>query len=131
MSTALTTIFGDEIKFYDQPRLVEIVFSGYPGAHGVTAMNLGTRGKPFVITGKLWGTGNTYDLARAALDVKIAAIEALQLAEAADYTYHGQTYKQLQFIQFTKVPDGGGKAYHISQNGDVFVNFVMTGHILE
>lgn len=129
-TTALTTLFGTEIKVFAQPRLVEIQFVGFPGAHGVAGMNLGTRGKPLVITGTLRYSGSGYDNSRTLLDAWIAAIEALLWAEAADYTYHGQTYEQVQFVRFELIPDGQGKAYHMTANS-VFVNFIIHGHILE
>ena len=130
MSTALTTTFGSEIKVFTQPRLVETQFTGFPGGHGVTGMNLGTRGRVLVITGTLRYAGNSYDNSRAGLDAWIADIEALLSTVAADYTYCGQTYEQVQFVNFQLIPDGQGKAYHMTASG-VFVNFVMHGHILE
>jgi len=129
-ATALTTLFGTEIKVFAQPRLVEIQFAGFPGAHGVTGMNLGTRGKPLTITGRLSYSGSGYDNSRELLDGLIANIEALLWADAADYTYHGQTYEQVQFTHLELVPDGGGKVYHMTSSS-VFVNFIMHGHILE
>jgi hypothetical protein len=130
MATALTSLFGSEIKVFAQPRLAEIQFVGYPGAHGVTGMNLGTRGKPLVITGTLRYAGSGYDDSREHLDALIAVIEALLSAEAADYTYHGQTYEQVQFVRFELVPGGQGKVYHMTADC-VLVNFIMHGHILE
>jgi hypothetical protein len=129
MATDLTTIFGYEIKVYRQPRLAEIQFVGFPGADGVTGMNLGTRGSPFTITGRLSATGNTYDLSRANLDDWISDIEALLWQPAADYSFRGQTWQNLQFVRFELVPDGDGKVYHF--DGEyVFVFFVMHGHLL-
>ena len=130
MSIALTTKFGYEIKVFTQPYLVEIQFVGFPGAHGVTGMNLGTRGKPLVITGKLRYAGSSYDNSRENLDAWIATIEALLWTDAADYTYHGQIYEQVQFTHFELVPDGEGKVYHMTASC-VFVNFIIHGHILE
>lgn len=130
MATALIDLFGTEIKVFAQPRLVETQFVGFPGAHGVVAMNLGTRGKPIIITGTLREAGNSYDTSRKNLDDWITDIEALLWAEAADYTYHGQTFEQIQFVKFDLLPDGEGKLYHMTQDG-VVANFIMRGHILE
>ena len=118
------------IKVFTQPRLAEIQFVGFPGAHGVAAMNLGTRGKPLLMTGRLYYSGNSYDTSRAGLDAMLAGIEALLWADAADYTYHGKTYENVQFTHFELVPDGEGKAYHMTSSS-VFVNFIMHGHLLE
>jgi hypothetical protein len=132
MPTVLTSIFGTEINVFNQPRLAEIAFVGFPGAHGVVGMNLGTRGMPFVITGKLRGTGANYDASRKDVDEWISQIETLLLPEtgAQDYTYHGTTYSQVQFTKFDLIPDGQGKLYHMTSS-EVIVNFIMRGHILE
>jgi len=130
MAIALTTLFGYEIKVSAQPRLAEIQFVGYPGAHGVTGMNLGTRGKALTITGRLSYAGSSYNDSRTHLDALLAIIEALLWTDAADYTYCGQTYEQLQFVRFELIPDGEGKVYHMTSL-KVFVNFIMHGHILE
>ncbi|MGD0077031.1 MAG: hypothetical protein ABSB91_00235 [Sedimentisphaerales bacterium] len=129
MATALTTAFGFEINVSDQPRIAEIQFVGFPGAHGVTSMHLGTRGRPFKITGKLATTGNGFDAALANLKTWIAELELLTYSPAADYTYHGQTFSNLQFIKLDIIADGSGRQYHFT-SANVFCNFVMHGHIL-
>jgi len=125
----LNNLFGFEIKAHRQPRIAEIQFVGYPGAHGVTSMHLGTRGSPFVISGRLSATGSDYNHSRANLDAWIAQLESLLWAEAADYTYRGQTFQNLQFIRLELIPDGQGKVYHFTST-DVLVDFIMHGHIL-
>lgn len=129
MSTDLNNVFGYDITAHRQPRITEHQIVGYPGAHGVTDMFLGSRGSPFVISGRLAASGANYDAARAALDAWLEDLEALQYQPAASYTYRGKTFQYLQFLRFELVPDSAGKVYHFS-NSYVFVFFVMHAHIL-
>jgi hypothetical protein len=125
----LNNIFGYEIKVYRQPRLAENQMTGFPGAHGVTAMNLGTRGSPITITGRLSATGANYDASRVNLQAWIDDIESYLSIPAADYSFRGQIFNNVQFLRFELVPDGQGLAFHFTSNY-VFCFFVMHGHLL-
>jgi hypothetical protein len=125
----LTTIFGNEIKVFRQPRLAENQMTGFPGAHGVTAMNLGTRGSPITITGRLSASGANYDASRINLQAWIDDIESYLSIPADDYSFKGEIFENLQFLRFELVPDGEGKVFHFDSNY-VFCSFVMHGHIL-
>ena len=117
MSTDLTTIFGTEIIVAHQPYQPVRQYSGYPGAHGLTALHLGTRGYPLAIVGTLRASGFTYALARAALQAAIYAVNTYILAGADDYTFMGVTYANAVFESLELLPDGTGKVYHYNAGG--------------
>jgi len=112
MSVDLTYIFGSEITSHCKPRTPQRQFTGYPGTHGVTAMLMGSRGRPLVTTGRLRAYGLTYAAARAALQGWIADIEAYQFLDAATYTYQNWTYYNVIFERFDLIPDRRGKVFH-------------------
>lgn len=126
----LATIFGSAIKVGVQPRQSERQYAGFPGAHGVTTMAMGTRGRQLVITGTFYQNGENYAAARAALQTAIDAIEAYLYAAAADYTYGGQTYYNVVFDKLSLVPDQQGKFFHWNAGGYVTVKFVCYGRCL-
>ena len=130
MATAFTTIFGDEIIVSAQPRRAQKQRTGYPGSHGLTSMSLGTRGRPMVITGRLRATGTDYSNARSNLQTTIETIEAYLWADAADYTFKGDTYSNVEFDKFQLVPDSRGKIFHFNSEGEVFADFVCLLTIL-
>jgi len=130
MSFSLVTIFGPEIKVYSTALIVDRQYTGFPGANGLTAMWLGTRGRHVIITGRLRGTGSTYALARAAVAAGIANIETWLNWGADTYTFFYEVYYNLILEKFDIVPDGQGKAFHLNANGSVTVDFVVTGRQL-
>lgn len=130
MSIALTSIFGSEIKVVVQPALSVRQYSGFPGAHGLTAMHLGTRGRQLTITGTLAETGVSYATARAALQAVINTIEAYQWSAAVDITHAGCTYYYAVFDRLRILSDAEGKAFHFTSNGYVRCDFIMYGRCL-
>jgi len=124
MAVDFITIFGNEINLYAQPRQADRQYTGFPGAHGLVAMHMGTRGRQLVITGRLRATGSSYSAARSNLQEIIDEIEAYQWADAADYTFKGETYGNVVFDRFNLVPDGQGKAFFMNSIGEVFADFV-------
>jgi len=131
MSTALTTIFGTEIKAALQPRVHHRLYAGFPGAHGLTDMKMGTRGAPLAIAGRLAASGANYQAARVALQVIIDNIDASYIeAEADDYTYMGSTYYDMVFDRFELIPDRNGKYFHYTTAGYCFCDFICTGRSL-
>lgn len=134
MATAFTTIFGNEIIVSAQPRRAQKQRTGFPGAHGLVGMHMGTRGRPLVVTGRLRATGTDYSNARSKLqttiETSIEAIEAYLWADAADYTFKDDTYKNVEFDSFRLVPDSRGKIFHFNSVGEVFVDFVCLLTIL-
>ncbi len=124
MATALTTIFGGEIKVYAQPRQADRQYVGFPGAHGLTGMHMGTRGRQLVITGRLRAEGNDYDAARANLQEDIDEIEEYLWAEASDYSFKDDTYSNVVFDRLNLTPDSQGKVFHFNSKEEVFADFV-------
>jgi len=115
----LNTIFGSELKVGLQPRNADRQYVGFPGAHGVTSMHLGTRGRQLVITGTI------RTATRALCQAAVNAIELYTWADAADYTYKGEIYSNIVFGPFRLIPDRG-KFFHFTA-GSVFCQFVMYG----
>ena len=123
MAEDLNNIFGIETKVYLQPLDVERQSVGFPGAHGVVSTHLGTRGRRLVITGTIRGA------TRAACGWAIGAIEPYLWADAANYTYKGESYSNVVFGPFRLIPDFEGKLFHFTA-GSVFCRFVMYGRSL-
>jgi len=119
----LNTIFGSEINVADQPRRSQRQFSGYAGAHGLTAMHLGTRGKVVTITGTLRATGVSYNAALETLKTAIDVLEAYQWAASDDYTYRGATYANGVFEAFKLLPGRAGKMFTWTAAGYVTCKF--------
>lgn len=130
MATDLTTIFGTAINVYTQPVQADRQYAGFPGAHGVVCMHLGTRGAQLVISGTLGYSGPNYATARASLQSAINAIQTYTWADAADYTFKGQTFYNVVFDSFQLIPDGTGKAFHWTAEGYVTCKFVCYARIL-
>jgi len=123
MAADLTTIFGSEIKVGLQPRDIDRQYTGYPGAHGVTSMLLGTRGRQLVITGTIRAAS------RAACQAAVDAIESYTWAEAADYSFQGTMFLYVVFGPFRLLPDYQGKLFHLTAS-HVTCQFVMYGRSL-
>ena len=130
MATDLTTIFGSEIKVAAQPRRAEKQYAGFPGAHGLVGMDLGTRGRRMTVTGRLRASGSDYDDARGNLQTTIDTIEAYLWAEAADYTFKGETYNNVVFDKLELLVDNKGTVFHLTSDGKVTVDFVCLMTIL-
>jgi len=124
MATALTTIFGNEIKVFCQPRQAARQYVGFPGVHGVVATHLGTRGRQLVISGRMRAA------TRPLLAAAIEAIEPYLWADAADYSFAGGTYSYVVFDKFQLVPDNTGKAFHFTSEGWVTCDFVCFARLL-
>jgi len=130
MSTALITLFGSEITARAQRREADREFNGFAGAHGLTSMLLGSRGKDVIVKGVIRGTGNTYDLARADAIDSFDSMETWLFAPADDYTFHGDTYESVVWNKITMVPDAAGKMFRQTSSGNVIVEFVAYGRSL-
>ncbi len=126
----LATIFGSAIKVGVQPRQSERQYAGFPGAHGVTSMAMGTRGRQLIISGTFYQAGGSYAAARAALQTAIDVIETYLWAASADYTYGNETYYNVVFDKLSLVPDAQGKFFHWNAGGYVTANFVCYGRVL-
>ena len=127
MAIALTTIFGTNINVYQQPVRSVRQYSGFPGAHGLAGMHLGTRGRPLVISGSIAVTGATYSIARAAMRTAIDAIEAYLLIDPADYSFATEIYYAVVFDRFELVPDGSGKVFHWAMGNRLICKFKCWG----
>ena len=124
MSTALTSIFGTEISAAPQPRRAQRQYYGFPGSHGVSAMQLGSRGWSFTVRGRLRATGSTYAGARATLEGYISVIDQWQWADATDFTFGSSTYANAVMDKMELIPGPDGKVFHWSAAGSVFCDFV-------
>jgi len=130
MSITLTTVFGSQINVVVQPRLTERVYSGFPAAHGVTTMFMGSRGRQITVSGRIVVSASTYTLGRVAAQVAIDAIEAYLWAPAADYTFYGCIYYAVVWESFRIIPDAGGKAFHYCAPGYMVVDFIVQGRTI-
>ncbi len=130
MSVNLSTIFGPEINVVVQPRDVERSYSGYPGAHGVTTMFLGSRGRRIQISGRIVTNGVNYNLARVSCQTAINAIEAYLWSPAHDYHWGNNVYYACVFDSFRLLGDANGKFFTWSVPGYVVANFICTGRAL-
>ena len=126
MSVNLSTIFGSEINVVVQPRDTERSYAGFPGAHGLVGMHMGSRGYPIIITGRLASSGASYQAARGNLQVVIDGIENYLWVDAADYSFKGTTYYDVVFEKIQLVPDNAGKVFHFTSEGYVTVDFVCS-----
>jgi len=127
MSIALSTVFGSEINVVVQPRDSERTYSGFPGAHGVTTMFLGTRGRRIQVSGRIACTGADYAAARTNCQIAIDAIEVLEWAPATDYTWGTCVYYAVVWEPLRLVTDDKGKAFRWGIDGYCKVDFIMTG----
>ncbi len=130
MAVDFTTIFGNEIVVSAQPRRAARQYTAFPGAHGLVGMHMGTRGRPMVVTGRLRKTGTDYSDARSTLQTTIDDIEEYLWADAADYTFKGDTYSNVVFNKLQLLPDSKSKVFHFNSEGEVFVDFVCLLTIL-
>jgi hypothetical protein len=130
MSTALTTVFGNEIIVNPQSKDADREFSGYAGSDGLTSMYLGTRGSALIVKGTIRGTGASYAAARADAAAKLAAIEAHFLDQAADYTFENDTYNSIVWHKLEKIPDASGRVFLLNSKGECLVNFLAYGRSL-
>ena len=107
----LNTIFGSAITVTPQPPDWDKSYTGFAGAHGLVAMDHGSRGRNIVVTGRLEAEGASYAAARTALLSSINTISAYRNNSAATMTYKGETYNYVIFTPFlTLRRDGSGKA---------------------
>ncbi len=129
MATNLGSIFGSVIKVGYQPPQAHRQYSGFAGAHGLTAMHLGSRGYPVIITGRMGESGANYTAARAALAASIAAINNYLWLDAADYSWQGETYTYMVFERFQIVPNNG-KYFSWTKEGYCVCNFICYARCL-
>jgi len=124
MATDLTTIFGSEIRVANQPVRSERTYHGWPGAHGLTDMWMGSRGFPIFISGRLRATGASYSAARTALQNIIYAIEAWQFEYAHEFYFGGETFYDTVIERFEILKDTQGKQFHWNSDGYVWCDFI-------
>lgn len=118
----LTYIYGSEICVTPQPRKSRRLYTGFPGAHGATAMNMGSQGRIIKITGVLRASGATYVIARGYLQAMINNIEALKDALPGIYAYGSDVYYNTVFENPITLVTQNNKAFHHS-SGQVVVEF--------
>ena len=124
MATNLTTIFGNEIKVYAQPRNADRQYVGFAGADGLVSMQMGARGRQIVVSGRLAAGGANYSAARANLQAVINGIESYLTDAATDYSFAGTTYTDVVFDKFQLIADNAGKAFHWTAAGYATADFV-------
>ena len=112
----LTTIYGNEIIVSHDTRKPLRQYSGFSGAHGATAMHLGSRGYTIVVTGLLRvAISTTYAAARAAMETAIYAIEQYNWAAADTYTFKGSAFGVAVFDDaFKPLKDANGKMFLVA-----------------
>ena len=129
MATDLTTIFGTAINVNLQPVIIERQYDSFPGAHGLTAMHLGSRGYPLTITGTIAVSGTTYAQARANMCTAISAIQQYLFYGIADYSFYYDVYYNVLFDNFVLLPDGEGKLFYWTPSG-LLCRFIMYARCL-
>jgi hypothetical protein len=130
MAIALTTVFGSQVNVVVQPRQTERVCSGFPAAHGVATMFLGSRGRLITISGRIVVSGANYTAGRIAAQVAIDAIEAYLWAPAADYSFYSCVFYAVVWESFRIIPNAQGKAFHYCAPGYIEVDFIMQGRTI-
>ncbi len=131
MSINLTTIFGDEIRVHTQPVIADRQYSGFPGAHGLTTMQMGSRGYPLTVVGRIAESGGgNYATARANLKATIVTIEDHLFYDAYDYVFFNATYYDVVWDRFQLIPDNTGKVFHWTSEGYCIADFIMLGRCL-
>jgi hypothetical protein len=130
MSIDLSTVFGSAINVVVQPRDSERTYSGFPGAHGVTTMFLGTRGRMIQVTGRIACSGANYAAARTNCQIAIDAIEAYLWAAAADYSWGTCVYYAVVWDSFRLVGDANGKFFRWTMPGYCIVDFIASGRAI-
>lgn len=112
----LTTIYGPEIIVSHGLRKPVRQYGGFAGAHGATAMHLGSRGYPIMVRGIIRvPISTTYDAARAAIETAISVIEQYNIADVDTYTFRGSTFTNVLFDDaFKPVLDSRGKMFFIA-----------------
>ena len=123
MATDLTYIFGTSIRVEKQPRFADRQYTGYPGAHGLTSMFMGTRGYILTIRGRLAAYGPDYDNGRAALQEIIDDIETYLWAEYNDYTFMNETFYNIVFERLLIPVNDKGKQFYWTPEGYVCCEF--------
>jgi hypothetical protein len=123
MATNLTAIFGTEIKTGIQPREPNNQYTGFPGAHGITGMMMGSRGYPLVVSGQLRTYGANYITARTAMINLIEQIELLQFYAEQTYWYGNEVYEYVAFEKM-QLLDSNGKQFMYTSEGYCVTRFI-------
>ena len=115
MSVAFTYIYGNEISVSHDTRKPVRQYRGFAGSHGVTAMHLGSRGYPILVTGQVRVANlSTYDLTRAAMETGIYAIEQYNWLGTNTYTFRGSTFNYVVCDDaFEPIPDSHGRMFRV------------------
>ena len=131
MAIDLTTVFGSEINVVVQPRDVARQYSAFPGAHGITAMHLGSRGRRVRVTGRIATAGASYDAARTNCQIAIDSIEPYLWAPAADYNLGSCVFYAVVWDRFGLIERGRRrKVFSYCSPGVVVCDFVADGRAL-
>ena len=112
----LTGIYGNAISVAHDTRKPLRQYSGFSGAHGSTAMLLGSRGYKIFVQGTLRvQIAGSYAAARSSLEGLIVAIEQQNWVAAATYTFMGSTFNKVVFDDaFKPERDASGKMFFIA-----------------
>jgi hypothetical protein len=131
MATALTAIFGQEIRVTSQPRRIDRQYAAFAGAHGLTGLHLGSRGYQVIITGRAAASGASYPVARSNLWTNwLEPIQNYLYAYPADYSHMGESYSNMVFDSFQLIRDSQGKAVHYTAAGYAIADFIMRATVL-
>ena len=112
----LITIYGPEISVSHDTRKPVRQYSGFAGAHGTTAMHLGSRGYPIMITGTLRVENVAgYHMARNSMEALILAIEQYNWAGVDTYSFKGSWFTNVLFDDaFKPIKDANGKMFYLA-----------------
>jgi len=124
MAVDFETIFGSEVKVVIQARDSRRSFVGFPGAHGMASMSMGSCGYEIIISFRARATGANF-AAAANLLFAIRTVEAYQWAAATAYTYKGVTHSNVVFNRLRMRSGADDKMSHMTST-HVFADGVMT-----
>lgn len=131
MSTNLTSIFGNEITVSCGAYQVDKQYSAFAGCDGLTAMNLGGRGKTIIVRGRLRsGTVSSYADGRFDVSLAFEVLQAILHLPADDYEFQGETFEQVVWEKIEPVVNQNGKSYHQTSAGEVIMDFIAYGRTL-
>lgn len=125
MATELSSLLGNELVVGIAPPTPQRIFTGFAGADGIIAMDMGHRGYVVPITGQVSVYGDNYATARDAADDALLAIGNMQYWSPAAYTHKGSTYYYAIFHGYKALPGRGGKTYRYTTEGYMLVKFTI------
>ncbi len=120
----INTVFGDEITVNVQPRQMQVSYSGFAGAHGMTGLMHGSRGYVITVRGRLRSqSGLTYNLARVDLIERMEYLEAFMAYPDQTWTYRKESYWYTRVERVVMLPGSDGRIIRYGLDGSAYATF--------